>query len=318
MLDNHTLIRLYRLMVLTRRTEEVLNDEFRAGSIPRSPHSGIGHEGFSVGAVAPLRQDDYLFGSHRGIGHSIAKGMAPSAIIAEAMGRVGGCGKGRAGSPVDTSLGVLGISGCQGGNHVIATGTALSASMRQTQQVTACFFGDATANRGTFLEGINMAAVWKLPVLFFCENNFWGFSTPILKAMAVENVADRAPSLGLPGVIVDGNDVIAVYEETSKAIERARKGEGPTLIEGKTYRWRGHHEKDPDFYRSAEDIEEWKEKCPIRRLKERMLKDELLKKTEFDAIDREIEKEVLAAVKWAKESPAPGTEELHFVHNYYL
>jgi len=318
MLDKETLVRLYHLMVMSRRTEEVLNEEFHTGLIPRPPHSGIGHEGFSIGTVAALQDDDYMIRSHRGIGHSIAKGITPAAIIAEAMGRAGGCGKGRSGAPVDVSRGVMGASGCQGGNIVIAAGLGLSAKMRSTRQVAACFFGDGTANRGTFLEGINMAAVWKLPVLFLCENNYWGFSTPIHKEMAVENISDRAPSLGLPGKIVDGNDVISVYEITMKAVERARRGEGPTLIEGKTYRWRGHHEKDPDLYRSQEEIEEWKKKCPIKRLKERLLKEHISDTKDIEKIEGEIEKEIHSAVTFARESPRPGPEILYNMNDYYM
>jgi TPP-dependent pyruvate/acetoin dehydrogenase alpha subunit len=311
-LDLKRLIDLYKTMLLVRRFEEKMVELYEEGYIPGALHLGIGHEALSVGACAPLREDDYLLFSHRGFGHCIAKGMPPGKILAEFMGKRSGCSGGKGGVHLaDYSLGILGISGSQGGNHVIATGAGLSAQLRGTDQVTACFFGDGTANRGTFLEGINMTAVWKLPVLFICENNLYGFSTAQSRSMVVEDVAARAPGLGIPGEVVDGNDAIAVYEVVQKAIARARAGDGPSLIEGKTYRWRGHHEWDPGTaYRSQEEMAAWKEKCPIHRLETRLVEMGAMDRDSVAEMEKEVAQEVAAAVEFAMGSPEPLPTDL--------
>ena len=319
MLGKELLVDLYEKMLLTRRFEERVVEVYKQGLIPGALHLGIGHEAFSVGAIAPLNKDDYLLISHRGFGHSIAKGISPARILAEYMGKKTGCSRGLGCAHLaDRTVGIPGVSGCQGGNHVVAPGLALATQMKGTQQVTACVFGDGTANRGTFLEGINMAAVWKLPVIFLCENNLYGFSVPIREAMATENVADRATCLGLPGVVVDGNDVTAVYEAAKEAVERARSGEGPTLIEGKTYRWRGHTERDPGTaYRSLEEVEQWKRKCPIQRLQRLFLAENLMSPKELEIIEDTVLQQVEEAVQFAINSEMPGIEDLKAHTAYY-
>lgn len=318
MLKKEILMDLYEKMLLTRRFEERVVELFEQGMIPGAVHLGIGHEAFSVGTIAPLRKDDYLLISHRGFGHSIAKGLPLGRILAEYMGKATGCSRGLGCAHLAArTVGIVGVSGCQGGNHVIAPGLALATKMKGTDQVTACVFGDGTANRGTFLEGINLAAVWKLPVVFLCENNLYGFSVPIGKAMVNENIADRAPSLGLPGVVVDGNDLVAVYEATKKAVERARSGKGPTLIEGKTYRWRGHTELDPGTaYRDSQELEEWKEKCPIKMMQKLLLEEKIMDSEALEAMEQAVARQVGEAVEFAMSSDVPRPEDLepHIVY----
>jgi len=319
MLQREILLDLYEKMLLTRRFEERLVEVYQQGLIPGALHLGIGQEGFSVGAIAPLDQEDYLLISHRGFGHSIAKGIPPARILAEYMGKKTGCSHGLGCAHLaDITMGIPGVSGCQGGNHVLAPGLALASKMRKTQQVTACVFGDGTANRGTFLEGVNMAAVWNLPVIFLCENNLYGFSVPVREAMVTENVADRASGLGLPSVVVDGNDVIAVYETMKEAIERARSGGGPTLIEGKTYRWRGHTEMDPGTaYRNPEEVAHWKSKCPLLRLQKSLLAQNWIDLEELQLMEAAVMLEVEEAVQFAVNSEMPRPEDLKAHVAYY-
>ncbi|MEW5920571.1 MAG: thiamine pyrophosphate-dependent dehydrogenase E1 component subunit alpha [Bacillota bacterium] len=303
---------LYRQMVLNRLVEEEMIELVKQKKIAGALHLGIGHEALSVGATYPLRQDDYLVFSHRGVGHCLAKGVPPSAIVGEFMGRAIGCSKGKGGVHLsDFTRGVLGISGSQGGNFVIATGAGLRAKMKGTDQVAACFFGEGTSNRGPFHEGVNMAAVWKLPVIFVCENDTYSFSTHQKQVMLVENVADRASAYGIPGVVVDGNDMLAVYQAVAKAVERARAGEGPTIIEGKTYRWRGHHEfEDGTAYRDQHEVEEWKQKCPIKRFEKQLLAFGTATEDDLAAIRQEVTDYVLEELRLAHNSPVPDPKEL--------
>lgn len=304
-------LKLYKKMLLNRFVEEEMIELVKEKKIYGALHLGIGHEALSVGATFPLRQDDYLVFSHRGVGHCLAKGIPPSAVVGEFMGRAIGCSQGKGGVHLsDYSRGVLGISGSQGGNFVIATGAGLRAKMKGTDQVAMCFFGEGTSNRGPFHEGINMAAVWKLPVIFVCENDTYSFSTRQNQVMLLENVADRASAYGIPGVVVDGNDVLAVYQAVIESIERARGGEGPTIIEGKTYRWRGHSENEDGLaYRDESEIEEWKENCPISRF-EKVLLENGASDAELSAIRREIKDYIFEELKLAHNSPVPEQREL--------
>ncbi|WP_258360779.1 thiamine pyrophosphate-dependent dehydrogenase E1 component subunit alpha [Moorella sulfitireducens] len=310
--EKNVLVELYRKMLLDRYLEEAMVELYRQGYIPGSLHLGIGHEALSIGTTVPLRRDDYLVFSHRGVGHSLGKGVPARTILAEFMGRATGCSLGKGGVHLsDFSVGCLGISGSQGGNIVIATGAGLSAKMRGTDQVTAVYFGEGTANRGCFHEGINQAAVWRLPVIFICENDLYSYSTHQSKIMLRENVADHAYGYGIPGVVVDGNDVLAVYEAMQEAIARARAGEGPTLIEGKTYRWRGHHEKDPALYRDPAEVEAWKQKCPIKRFELFLQAERIISPEEQASIQDEVRQEVQEAIDFALNSPFPQPEELY-------
>jgi pyruvate dehydrogenase E1 component alpha subunit len=231
--------------------------------------------------------------------------------MAEILGRKTGYCKGKGGSMhiADFSMGMLGATAVVGAGIPIAVGAGLSIKLRKASQVVACFFGEGASNQGTFHEGINMAAIWKLPVIFICENNLYAMGTRQSRVMLIENIADRASAYGIPGVVVDGNDVLAVYEATLRAVERARKGEGPTLIECKTYRHKGHSRVDPAKYRPREEVEEWIAKDPIKRFKEKLLRDGILAETEFQQITREVTVEIEEAVRFAMESPYPAPEE---------
>jgi len=305
------LIEMYRTMVRIRRFEERVAREFAEGKVPGSVHSYIGEEAVAAGVITNLTTADYILSNHRGHGHLIAKGGKPDLMMAELFARKTGYNKGKGGSMhiADPDIGILGAQGIVGSGIPIATGAALSAQMRGTDQVAVCFFGDGASNIGRFHEGINLGAVWKLPVIYVCENNLYAVSVPQSWASAVKNIADRAVGYGIPGVIVDGMDAAAVYEVASKAVARARKGEGPTLIEAKTYRFHGHFEGDSGSYRTKEEVAEWMKKDPIKTFKERLLKTEVLTEKEADDIDQKALAEMDAAVKFADESPYPEPEE---------
>jgi pyruvate dehydrogenase E1 component alpha subunit len=231
--------------------------------------------------------------------------------MAEILGKKTGYCKGKGGSMhiADFSIGMLGATAVVGAGIPIATGAGLSTKLRDTDQVTACFFGDGASNQGTFHEGINMAAVWKLPVLFVCENNLYAMGTRQTQVMLQKDIAQRAVAYGIPGISVDGNDVLAVYEAAKDAVNRARSGEGPTLIECKTYRHKGHSRWDPATYRPKEEVEEWLEKDPVARLKKRLLEDRVLSDAKAAEMEREVARAVEDAVKFAMDSPYPAPEE---------
>lgn len=305
-------IQMYRTMVKIRVFEENVGKLFASGFIPGFVHLYIGEEAVAVGACSALEKDDYITSTHRGHGHLIAKGGILAKMMAELFGKKTGYCKGKGGSMhiADVDLGILGANGIVGAGLTIAPGAALSAKMRGTKQVAVCFFGDGASNRGTFHEALNMSAVWKLPVVFVCENNKFGMGTPQKLHMNIEDVADRAVAYGIPGVAVDGNDLFAVYEAVSEAVKRARKGDGPSLIECKTYRFRGHTEGDPGTtYRTQEDVEEAKKFDPLVRVKEALVNEGVATEAELQAIHEEIVNEVEAAVEFAKESPLPEPEE---------
>jgi pyruvate dehydrogenase E1 component alpha subunit len=231
-------------------------------------------------------------------------------MAAELLGRGTGYCKGKGGSMhiADPEIGILGANGIVAGGMGIAAGAGLSAKMRGTDQVAICFFGDGATNEGAFHEALNMAAIWDLPVVFVCENNLYGLTGPAEEMLSVKDVAARATSYDIPGVVVDGNDVLDVYEAVGEAVKRARKGGGPSLIEAKTYRLKGHFVGDPCVYRDDEEVEMWRKKEPIKRFKEHLIKNEGIDEKVITKIDKEIEKELKAAVKFAKESPEPEIE----------
>ncbi len=310
-IEKEKLTDLYRTMVRIRRFEERVAREFAEGNIPGSVHLYIGEEAVATGAIAHLRKDDYIMSTHRGHGHLIAKGGDTKLMMAELFAKKTGYCLGKGGSMHIASLdiGMLGASGIVGSGIPIATGAGLSAKMRGTDQVTICFFGDGASNIGRFHEGINLASVWRLPVVFVCENNLWAVSVPTSCSLSVPNVADRAVGYGIPGVIVDGMDVVAVYEAAGEAVARARRGEGPTLIEAKTYRFRGHFEGDAGTYRPKEEVEEWLKRDPIKSFKDKLIKMKVLTEKEADEIDQAAREEMDEAVKFAQESPFPEPEE---------
>jgi len=310
-IEKDKLIDMFRVMVRIRRFEEMVVEERAAGKIFGFFHLYTGEEAVAVGACANLRDDDYIASTHRGHGHLIAKGGRTDKMMAELYGKKDGYCKGKGGSMhiADMDIGVLGANGIVGAGITIAAGAALSAKMRGTDQVVVCFFGDGASNTTRFHEGINLASIWKLPVVYICENNLYGISVPQRCHQNIVNIADRAAAYGIPGVVVDGNDVIAVYEAVGEAVARARKGEGPTLIECKTYRHRGHFEGDPDVYRPKEEVEEWIKKDPIPRFRKQLIEMGILTERGADEIDREMRKEMDEAVKFAEESPFPAPEE---------
>jgi pyruvate dehydrogenase E1 component alpha subunit len=305
------LIDMYRTMVRIRRFEERVVREFADGNIPGSVHVYIGEEAVATGAIAHLRKDDYIMSTHRGHGHLIAKGGETTRMMAELFAKKTGYCLGKGGSMhiANIDIGMLGAAGIVGSGIPIAAGAGLSARLRGTDQVTICFFGDGASNIGRFHEGINLASVWCLPVIFICENNLWAVSVSTSCSMNIANIADRAIGYGIPGVVVDGMDVIAVYEAAGEAVARARSGKGPTLIEAKTYRFRGHFEGDAGAYRPKEEIEKWLKRDPVKLYQEKLLEMKVLTEKRVEDIDKKALTEIEDAVKFARESPFPEPEE---------
>ena len=309
--EKEKLIDMYRTMLRIRTFEERVSREFAAGNIPGFVHLYIGEEAIASGACANLSPDDYITSTHRGHGHLIAKGGKTDLMMAELFGKKTGYCKGKGGSMhiADADIGILGANGIVGGGIPVAGGAALSAQMRGTDQAVICFLGDGASNRGTFHEGVNLAACWNLPVVYVIENNLYAEKTRISDTSKVTDLAARASSYGIPDVTVDGNDVVAVYEAVGEAVARARRGEGPTLVECKTYRWHGHFEGDAQTYKPDEEVEEWKKKDPIPAFRKRLIEMKVLTEPDADKIDRETNEEIEKAVKFAQESPFPAPEE---------
>ncbi|RJS76078.1 pyruvate dehydrogenase (acetyl-transferring) E1 component subunit alpha [Candidatus Bathyarchaeota archaeon] len=310
-IEKETLVTMYRKMLEIRRFEEKVWHLFGRNLIPGTLHLYIGEEAVAVGVCANLKIDDYITSTHRGHGHCIAKGADLKKTMAEILGKKTGYCKGKGGSMhvADAALGNLGATAVVGSAIPIAVGAALSCQLRGTKQVVACFFGDGASNNGTFHEALNMAAIWRLPVLFVCENNLYAMGTRISNVTAIENIADRASAYGMPGVIVDGNDVIEVYRAAKEAVDRARNGGGPTLIECKTYRHKGHSRFDPAKYRPPDEVEEWMKKDPILRFRNTLIEEGVLTEKQADEIDRQITETVEEAAQFAVKSPYPQPEE---------
>lgn len=296
-----------RKMYLIRAFEEMAEKLYGIGKIHGTMHLSIGMEASATGAVAALRADDFILSTHRGHGHCIAKGADMNRMMAEFMGKETGYCRGRGGSMhiADIEGGNLGANGVVAGGIPMSVGVGLSIKMQKRDQIILCFFGEGAANLGPFHEGLNMAAIWKLPVVFVCENNQYAMSLHYKKAFAIERISDRAASYGMPGVTVDGNDVHAVYQAVRDAAERARGGEGPTLIENLTYRWRGHSRSDANRYRTKEEIEAWKEKCPIKRFKTLLIEVGVLSQEEVDQIEKDAYAVIDASVEFSESSPDP-------------
>ena len=314
--NKERLMDLYSTMVKIRLFEDRIVDLYARGLVPGLAHLYIGEEAVAAGACAGLRRDDYITSTHRGHGHVIAKGAELKPMMAELFGKRTGYCKGKGGSMhiADMNIGILGANGIAGGGIPIAVGAGLSIKLRKTDQVAVCFFGDGASNNGTFHESLNLASLHKLPVIFVCENNQYGISLSQARHQAIKDIAVRATGYDMPGVVVDGNDVIEVHNTVSKAVGRARAGEGPTLIECKTYRWRGHHEGDPNQgrrYRTVEEIEEWKKKDPIKRLAGKLLEEKILTKKKIASIEAKVTEEIDQAVAYAGQSPFPTVEEMY-------
>ncbi len=302
---------LYR-MHLIRAFEETVEQLYAAGKMHGTMHLYIGQEAVAVGAIAALRPDDYITSTHRGHGHAIAKGQDIRAMLAELLGKETGVCRGRGGSMhlADLERGNLGANGIVAGGIPIAVGAGLSIQLQGQDRVVLCFFGDGAANHGNFHEGLNMAAIWRLPVVFLCENNQYAMSMPIRKAMAVPWVADRAAAYGIPGETVDGMDVLAVYRAVRAAVERARRGEGPTLIEAVTYRYKGHSKSDRQVYRTKEEVQAWMARDPIARLREWLMARGWLSEEEAAALEARARQAIVEALQAAEGDPEPSVDQL--------
>lgn len=300
-------------MLQIRHFEKRVKELFMTHEIPGATHLYLGEEAVAVGACDAIRENDYIISTHRGHGHCIAKGGKLDKMMAELFGKETGYCKGKGGSMhiADMDIGILGANGIVGGGIPIATGAGFSIKIRKTNQVTLCFFGDGASNQGSFHEGINMAAVLKLPVIFICENNQFAVSTPVSFSVPIKNVADRASSYGISGVTIDGNDVLKVFETVSEAVKRAREGKGPSLVECKTYRWEGHSISDPGIYRDTKEVEEWKKNNdPIERFKKKLIEENSLRKEEVEKIEQDVIKSIKEAEKFARESSYPSIEKI--------
>ena len=298
--------RMYEIRSFEEKAEEL----YIRGMVHGTMHLSVGQEASAVGAVSALEPDDYILSTHRGHGHCIAKGADIKLMMAEFLGKETGYCRGRGGSMhiADVKAGNLGATGVVGDGIPISVGVGLSIKLQKQDKVVLCFFGDGAANTGSFHEALNMASIWKLPVVFLCENNQYAMSTPVKKAFPIENIADRAAAYGMPGVVVDGNDVLAVYRATKEAVERARRGDGPTLIECKTYRWKGHSKSDQQRYRTREEVEAWKKKDPISRFRSMLIREGIITEKEAERIEREAKKTIEEAVRFAQNSPEPSLE----------
>ena len=294
------LMEMYRTMLTIRRFEERCQKLFMQGRIPSTLHLYVGQEAVATGVCAHLTDKDYVLSTHRPHGHAIAKGVALKSIMAELFAKDTGCCRGKGGSMHvgDMAVGVVPAIAIVGGNIPLTTGMALAAKKLGTDQVAVSFFGDGAANEGAFHEGVNMAAIWKVPAIFVCENNLYGASTGFSSVFRVENVADRACAYGIPGVVVDGMDVEAVYQVAGEAIARARAGEGPTLIEAKTYRFVGHSRSDPRNYRSKDEEAAWQAKDSILKLARTLTEHGLATDESLAQVEREVEAEIDAAVDY--------------------
>ncbi len=310
-ISNEELVKLYTTMVRIRRVEETLMDIFSSGEIPGFLHVCIGQEAAPSAVCGQLNADDYMGSTHRGHGHAIAKGIGLNKFMAELLGRKDGFCMGRSGSMhlADKDNGILGANGIVGGGIPIATGAAWAAQYKYPGRVSACFFGDGATGQGTFHECLNMAGLWKLPVIYVCENNGWAEFSPAKIHMPNEDIASRAAVYNIPSETVS-NDVVEIYQAATRAVKRARKGDGPTLIEVKCNRWHGHFVGDAQKYRGKEAVEEAMSDDCLKRFEDDLMKKKTLNKKSIAAIEQQIKGDLDAAVKFARSSPVPDTSEL--------
>jgi pyruvate dehydrogenase E1 component alpha subunit len=312
--DKKLCIKMYEQMLTIRRFEEKAIELFEHNLIRGNIHVCIGQEAVSVGICSYLRREDFMVNTHRGHGNCIAKGADLKLMMAELLGKSTGYCKGKGGSMhiADFEGGNLGANGIVGGGLPIAVGAGISIQNRGSDQVVACFFGDGASNQGTFHESLNLAALWRLPVVFVCENNLYALSTPIRESLSVPHISDRAKAYGMTGFHIDGNDVIEVYSKMKEAVERAKAGEGPTLLDCITYRFFGHFTGDPGrgiTYRSKEEMDQWQNRCPIKKLRERLIKEKMMTEEMEKTIEANVKASIEKAVQFAKESPFPLPDE---------
>jgi TPP-dependent pyruvate/acetoin dehydrogenase alpha subunit len=312
-IDQETLMKIYRNMVRLRFFDDKVNEMIAAGT-RITQHSTHGQEATTIAACAALKPTDYVMPYHRGWGWAIGKGMDPKILLSELLGKTTGCCSGKGGVHIaDCSLRIMGRPGVQAAHIPIGAGVGLSIKFRKTNEVVLVFFGDGASNEGNVHEGMNLASVWKAPVVFICENNLYALFTSNVETTSVRDIADRAQGYGMPGVIVDGNDAIGVYEAAREAIQRARSGQGPTFIESKTYRIHGHTAMDRfhlGVYRPKEEVAEWEKKDPLRRLRQRVIEMKIASEAELKKIDEQARLEMEEAEKFANDSPYPTREEI--------
>ena len=310
--DAATATRTLTTMWQIRRFEEAVDDLFARGLMHGTMHLSIGQEASATGTCSALRDDDAITSTHRGHGHCIAKGADLERMMAELLAKETGYCRGRGGSMhiADVATGNLGANGIVAGGIPIAAGAGLAYRLRGLDRVVVSFFGDGAANEGAFHEAVNLAAIWKLPVVSLCENNKYGMSFSTEKSFAIENIAERAAGYGIPGVTVDGNDVEAVHEAVGNAVARARQGEGPTLVESVTYRWKGHSKSDKNLYRTKEEIAEWRERDPILRFERAVLDRGVLDQAAVEAARAQATQDVRNAVRAANAAPDARPDDL--------
>ena len=313
-ISKEKMVEMYTIMNRIRMFEMRVSELFAAGKIPGFVHLYAGEEAVATGVCSNLRISDFITSTHRGHGHLIAKGGDVKFMMAEVLGKRTGYCKGKGGSMhiADRDLGILGANGIVGAGPPLAAGAALACQYQDTDNVAVCFFGDGASNQGTTHEAMNLATCWKLPVVFVAENNMYGISSCTINSMCVPNIADRAGAYDMPGIVLDGNDVMAVYEAAGEAIKRARAGQGPSLIECKTYRHRGHFEGDPCVYRSKEELDEWKEKDPSPRFESKLLELGVLTPEKTKEIKGSIQAQIAEAESFGESSPYPDPSEITF------
>ncbi len=311
-ISSDLLLDMYRQMTRVRYFEEKCVEMMQNNLFPGRVHSYIGQEAIAVGACLALGKEDWILSNHRGLGHCLAKGSDPEKLFAECLGKKSGYCKGKGGMMhiADIEHRILGTTAIVGSGIPIAVGAALALQLKQRREVILCFFGDGASNTGAFHEGINLAAIWHLPVIFLCENNQYGEFTPVSKSTLVKDIAQKAPGYGIKGEAVDGNDVISVYKVVSQTIVSVKQGNGPSLIEAKTYRIRGHYEGDPDSYRTKEEVKKWTKKDPILWLRKKLLEEGICKDDKLESIEKEIAGEIEDAPKRALRASFPSLDTL--------
>ncbi|MFZ7121470.1 MAG: thiamine pyrophosphate-dependent dehydrogenase E1 component subunit alpha [Eubacteriaceae bacterium] len=311
-LNKENVLEMYYRMNVARHFEEKVAWFFSRGMVHGTTHLSVGQEASGVASCMALEKGDLVSATHRGHSQVIGFGLDINRITAELLGKETGYCKGKGGSMhiADVENGNLGANGIVGGGYSISVGAALTQQYKKTKKIVLCFAGDGSTNEGNFHESLNLASVWKLPVIFYIENNLYGMSTPIEKHMNIKDIADRAKAYGIPGIVIDGNDAIEVYEAVEKAAEHVRSGKGPVLIESKTYRWLGHSKSDAQAYRTKEEVEEWKSKDPIRRLRQYILENKIASENEIVEVEDKSQKTMDEAVEFAKNSPEPSLESV--------
>ena len=310
-LSKSKLLNMYELMLDIRDFDLKVNQLVKRGMVPGMTHLSVGEEAANIGALSALNPDDLITSNHRGHGQVIGKGIDLNGMMAEIMGKATGTCKGKGGSMhiADLENGNLGANGIVGGGHGIAVGAAYTQKVKNTGKIVVCFFGDGATNEGSFHEALNLASVWKVPVIFYSINNGYGISTSIKKVTNIEHIYERAVAYGIPGYFIeDGNDVLAVYETFKKAVDYVRKGNGPVLIESITYRWFGHSSSDPGKYRTKEEVDEWKKKDPILKFRKYLVENKLATDEELDKLEEVSKQKIEASVEFAKNSPEPTIE----------